>query len=315
MRTLVDDYIMSLTEWLNLGVAYLGKESVTRSAIERAIDPKSGQYIRPELGTPHAFLFDEPTRIVDKFVAVTNPLANYWHEWLVEHAYYDALDSAPTLNDNTLSNLGEVAKFISDLVIHKRITMPRSLSDAWLAYRYSYQTTRSDIEEAIDFVHRNMDLSALDTSNGLLCYGKATTLYKDVEVTCRCRLRLVSKELEYFKQLWVTLYTYGLAPNLYVLWDMLPYSFIVDWFIPLGDVFAVVDANAVYGGEAYDIKDVIFSLSYDNVVSDNTYHCYSRWLSGPLRRLHGAYWLDKPAARGETWLTRALDAASLIIRR
>lgn len=268
-----------------------------------------------QVGSSTGFLFDEPNRVVSKLGFTTNPLSGYWYNWLVEHAYYDALDSAPVLNDNNLQNLGEVAKFISDLVVHKRITIPRSLNDAWLAYRYSVSTTKSDIEEAIEFVRRNSDLSALQDASRIHCYGIASTSYEGVEVTCRCKLTLHSKELELFDQLWTTLYKYGLAPDLYVLWDSLPYSFIVDWFIPLGDVFAVVDASNVYGGEAFDIEDVVFSLSYDRVMEGNLYHFYSRWLSRPLKRLNGLYWLDKPAAKESTWLTRVLDAAALIVRR
>jgi len=259
------------------------------------------------------FLFEEPTLIRDKLYP-TDRLAGYWRMWLLEHAYYNALDSAPIMSDNNIANIAELVGFIRDLVIERKISMPRSLQDAWLAYRYSYQTTKSDIDEAIEFVHREFDLSVLESAY-LQCYGMATTEYKGVSVTCRCTLKLCHREMGYLRDLWFQLYKYGLQPNFYTLWDSLPYSFMVDWFIPVGDIASVMDASANYCGDTFDIKDVVFSLQYiqfDGLGRPVSY--YSRWASEPLVSLNAMYWFDKPAAADKTWVCRFLDAASLFIR-
>jgi hypothetical protein len=259
------------------------------------------------------FLFSEPQLIRDRFV-VTNPVSGYWFNWLIEHAYLEALDSVPVMSDNNLQNIIELASFIVNLVVHKRIEIPRSLQDAWLAYRYSFSTTKSDVEEAIEFVHRNMDLSCLEKGAYLKCYGMSSTTYEDTDVLCRCRLEIRHKELGMLQDVWYNLYKFGLAPDFYVLWDSLPYSFIVDWFIPLGDMFEVIDASNVYCSESFDIKNVVFSLQYNITDGAFTYHQYSRWAQSPLTRLNSLYWLDKPAASAETTRFRLLDAASLFIR-
>jgi hypothetical protein len=259
------------------------------------------------------FLFEEPITVQER-LPMSDRLAAYWKQWLVEHAYYEALNSAPTMSDNNIQNLGSLAEFIYGLVVKHEISMPRSLQDAWLSYRYEYQTTKSDVKEAIEFVGRELDLSALKSAY-LTCHGEARTTYKDVEVTCRCTLKLKHREVGLLSELWFQLYKYGLQPNFYVLWDSLPFSFMVDWFIPIGDMASVADASANYCGDTFDIEDVVFSLQYTCGTSFNKkVRYYSRWVSKPLDSLNAAYWFDKPKAKGSTWNCRFLDFASLFIR-
>jgi hypothetical protein len=115
-------------------------------------------------------------------------------------------------------------------------------------------------------------------------------------------------------KLWRSLYTYGLQPNFYVIWDSIPYSFIVDWFIPIGNLAKAWDAESMYDGTYYEIKDVVFSLSYD--ITDeyhNTYHQYSRWHTDGVPRLNGFYQLIEDPASTRVIGMRILDAASLFI--
>lgn len=40
---------------------------------------------------------------------------------------------------------------------------------------------------------------------------------------------------EIFPQIWNALEKFGLDPSAGQVWDLIPYSFVVDWFLPLGD--------------------------------------------------------------------------------
>jgi hypothetical protein len=171
-----------------------------------------------------------------------------------------------------------------------------------------------DAEEAIEFVHRNMDLSALQNAY-LKVYGTSSREIDGVSILCRCCLKMRHKELDTLSNIWYNLYKYGLAPDFYVLWDSIPYSFIVDWFVPMGDMASVIDASLVYCGDSFEIKDVVFSLQYDVIDGTDTFHQYTRWESQPLARLNSLYWLDKPEASNRTTLFRWLDGISLLIRR
>jgi hypothetical protein len=280
---------------------------VTASKVNGAMD----QFPDPE----RAFMFAEPGVIMEE----NDPLLygsgfntnTYWRNWLVQHAYVDALQSAPKLNDNSISNALEIFSFIKTLVVDHRIEIPKRLSDAWLSYRYRYSTSKYDAEEAIKFMKRHYDLS---DSEGIKCYGMSSWSFDDgTVVSCRCGFTLKSVALDTIDRVWRALYTYGLQPNFYVVWDMIPYSFIVDWFIPVGDMASVLDTEANMLRGQYDIKDVCFSLSYDRVVDDYSYHCYTRWASPALTALNEFYWFDKPRTSSKVTSYRILDVASLLI--
>jgi hypothetical protein len=237
----------------------------------------------------------------------------YWRNWLIQHAYVDALQSAPRLNDNSISNAMEVISFIKTLVVERKVELPKKASDLWLSYRYAYSTSKLDAEEAIQFVKRTYGKDIF--RKAIKAYGAAHTTVDGTPVTCRCCMELKSKELETLDRVWNALYTYGLQPNFYVVWDMIPYSFIVDWFIPVGDTLSVLDTEANMMRGQYDITNVCFSLSYDTVMDGYNVHCYSRWPSPPLSYLNEFYWFDKPKASNKVVMMRIADTASLLIGR
>jgi hypothetical protein len=273
-------------------------------------------YIYPATLDRTSFIYHEPEFIQEKLDPYLENRDGvvYWRNWLIQHAYVDALEAAPKMNDNNISNIAEIASFIINLVLKRRIVIPRRLQDLWLAYRYTYGTGRQDAEEAIKFMHRYANLGGLD---GMVkCYGYATTdSVQGIPTLCRCQLKLKPKELEQLGKLWRALYTYGLQPNFYTLWDMIPYSFIVDWLIPVGDIAHVADIQRQYSGTNYQISDVIFSLEYEwKHPTRGDLHCYSRWSSAPLSSLNEFYWFDKPSSSSKTKLFRVLDTASLLIK-
>jgi hypothetical protein len=92
---------------------------------------------------------------------------------------------------------------------------------------------------------------------------------------------------------------------------MIPYSFIVDWFLPIGDVMAAWDAEREYN-MAYDLKNVNYSLEYVREVDGSPIHHYTRWYSSTPEPLRGYYFLeDDPSTK--TIVKRILDAGALIL--
>jgi hypothetical protein len=270
----------------------------------------------PKLTRGDHFLMHEPARICDKLpslLAGSGDFSNYWWNVLVQQAYLDCLQSMPRLNENSISNLLELVGFVKALVVDHRIEIPKSLQSAWLAYRYQYQTTKLDASEAVKFVHRYMDLGGL--AHSISCHGRSNVSYKGADVTCRCRASVLPKELDTFANIWRALYTYGLQPNFYVVWDMIPYSFVVDWFIPVGNLAAVADARSHYSSTNYDISRIVFSISYDVKDEDgNIFRQYSRWVQGTPPELNGLYFLETAGPSDRVLGYRILDALSLTIR-
>lgn len=266
-------------------------------------------YNKPECPTASVELLGE----TDHFIYgdhLRHDFVNYQRSWLTQHAYLDALDNIPRMNDNSLQNVSEVCKFVYNLVMKHQIVMPRSLQSGWLQYRYQLGTSSLDAKEAIDYIRRRSDI--LDLDYGMTIYGSAKRLISDCEVECRCEIQVEQYQMRLLKEIIGSLYAYGLKPDFYIVWDMIPYSFIVDWLIPIGDLLRVEDVSAQKWTEKLNITSVGMSLKYLRSIKGNTYSVYSRFLSRPPK-LNGLYWLDKNASSTKTWFYRILDGASLLL--
>jgi hypothetical protein len=95
---------------------------------------------------------------------------------------------------------------------------------------------------------------------------------------------------------------------------MVPYSFIVDWFIPVGDILSGYDKTRMYD-RTYDMEDIWFSFKYEWTEKDGSYSAYTRFGSSALPEFQGYYTLDnKGTPSDKTIGFRILDAASLLFR-
>jgi hypothetical protein len=265
---------------------------------------------RFELGED-IFLLHEPDVIMRHFsdMMLGRGFEHYNRGVLTENSYLDALRSVPKLNDNSVSNILEITGFIKKLVVDHRVDVPESLSDAWLSYRYSYGTGKMDAEEAIHFVHRHMDLGDWTHLKTHGVYRKEIS--EGITAVCRTVLDIKPKNLPTLQRVWRALYTYGLTPSFYMIWDMIPYSFVVDWFLPIGQVAAAWDAEREYK-QQYDMENFIQSITYYRPTDYGSVKCYTRWYASPPERFHGYYFLESSAS-GKTILKRVLDGVSLIV--
>jgi hypothetical protein len=244
-------------------------------------------------------------------------MGNYWWTYMRQHAFLSMCETIPKLNDNSISNILEFGSFIYNLVVHRRVEIPKSLTEAWLSYRYQYMTTKLDIQEAIKFMSRHADEYL--RGDGLKSYGVHRftyhdSVYGDVDVTCRCTARIRQRDLSTIKEVWHALERYGLTPDFYVIWDMIPYSFIVDWFVPVGDVVAIWDAERVYNDEHYEFRDLTYSVKYVLRQPDGlNWSMYYRWIEKTTPGLSGFYWLESSGPSQRVAGYRALDTVSLLL--
>jgi hypothetical protein len=240
-------------------------------------------------------------------------VSNYHHNLLVQRSFLSACESVPRLGENNISNIAEFVSFLYNLIIRRKVEIPESLSQAWLSYRYQYKTTKGDIETAIAFMRRHAQKYLRST--GLKVYGAHTIDYGGVKVLCRCTLVIKERELSYVNKIWSALDRYGLKPDFYIVWDMIPYSFIVDWFIPVGGILETWDANKRYSSENYEFSDIIYSISYESDASSGLrWKTYRRWIEKATPQLDGYYQLED-AGISKAWNYRLLDAASLTLGR
>jgi hypothetical protein len=240
------------------------------------------------------------------------PYAGYHIHAMESLAYLDALDHVPELNGNSLANILEILSFIKGVVIDHQIEIPRSLSSAWLSYRYQYTTSKLDIKEASSFVRRMYGTDLL--GKGFSCYGSVPYTFKDVTAVARCRLDIKQKELGYVDKILDGLSRYGLAPDFYLIWDMIPYSFIVDWIIPVGDILDSYDKTILYERN-YDITNIWYSVKYTYSSDVGPIKSYSRWSGSTPPEFHGFYTLENKGTTSSKVIGyRILDTLSLAFR-
>jgi hypothetical protein len=237
-------------------------------------------------------------------------LTNYWVEYGKQHAFFEAIESVPRMSDNNIANILQFTSFIYNLVVRHEVSIPESLSDAWLSYRYSYNTTKLDVEEAVKFMRRHADKFL--RGFGLRSYGQHTFNYEGMPVTVRCSVRIRNKQLDIIGKVWRALDTYGLRPNFYIVWDSIPFSFIADWFLPIGDVLSVADARQRVA-EYYTFSGITYSMTYFPLQDGIRWKSYRRWVESAPPELSGTYWLEDGNVSPKLAAYRALDLASLIL--
>jgi hypothetical protein len=193
------------------------------------------------------------------------------------NAYINACQNLPKTANNTLQNVVEVIDTIRSIKSGNLGKAAASFinssayegaKSAWLMYRYQYNTTKMDFEEYKDLIFRLKDLQKLNkiTIHGESAWGG---------YQCRCSFDV--NACDFIPH---TLNEFLRASGLYFktadIWDDIPFSFIVDWFLHLGDVFTWLDTHE----DAWNVRpsNVWYSweTSYDNQI------CYIRAPGEPI---------------------------------
>jgi hypothetical protein len=232
----------------------------------------------------------------------------------MSRATWNAFQSIVPLSANNIAPILEVIQFLISIkkgTFKVKDALPGSIGDAWLQYRYQYQTTKSDFEQALEFaaqrVHWDMHI-----------YHKAHGYARIGDYHFRVTIRYVPKVLSDLRALWSKLYEMGVQPNMSVVWDMLPFSFIVDWGLPIGDLCEIV-SHTNYVMDTFDITSYCYSLSYypdiDYVNGHLTGKCYTRWVRSHPPSMEIAMMYEDHDVSDKTILYRAFDGAALILGR
>lgn len=185
------------------------------------------------------------------------------------------------------------------------------VADGWLKYRYAYNTTKSDVEEYIQkVVKQKMFTSA--TREGLT---SAKVLRGSIPISfgeMRVKMRLHDNPFAGFDRCLINADRRGLLPGLYNTWDMVPFSFVADWFSGLGDIFQDIDQSLYF--RYYKVDELLVttkqSLSRNELWGLTDYKWYSREL---LPEFPNWEIYEESGASGRTVTYRAMDLGSLIV--
>lgn len=240
--------------WLSAAMSYLG--SVNWDITDNLVKYQSGAWgpaVKSVTGFEKPkfhFKFNEMEKFqwAAEFGILVDGSASRWSS-----AYANAVQSLDTAQVNTLANIiqaaeglvtfgravrdifhGDWGKIVRDL---KRSADPRNL---WLSYRYVYKTTELDIKEYAKMLQRLGDLATITgdiSSSG--SFSDETGFYM-VKIRLGIEQVVPKNTVEFLAAI-------GVEPNAQNIWDLIPYSFVVDWFFHISDLMEWVDrwGNAI----------------------------------------------------------------------
>lgn len=166
------------------------------------------------------------------------------------------------------------------------------LSSAWLQGRYVLTTSVSDLGQAWDYWYDQAAMWLGTRSASKKCHGS-------VELESgrfQCSMTVKEKALQGIVKFFELAYTHGMEPNAYVLWDLVPFSFVVDWFYPVGNAFEGYTKSTHYTPELwdylprYDGNAMCYSVSYvSRTASFGSINVYTRWYESSPPLVEPAY--------------------------
>lgn len=144
-------------------------------------------------------------------------------------------------------------------------------SSAWLTNRYVINTSKMDIEEGIAYakeMHKPSE-DVIVSHGGIVRDGSRVncTVYFKPEFDDRGAFGALEKMWEL-----------GFANPLYTTWDSIPFSFMVDWFVPIGSYLEAMDDSAFLNSMNLGLQHVIYSVKYETDLVNIKYEVYTRWV-------------------------------------
>jgi hypothetical protein len=135
----------------------------------------------------------------------------------------------------------------------------------WFTGRYIWSTTWMQMGQ----FYKYMESHALTSLRYALhkIYSRYLEFDPDSGARIKCSVSYREKVLEGMLKLQDRMYRTGTMPNRYILWDIVPFSFVVDWFVPIGSGLAASDRYTQFSPlyieypEKYD-----YSIRYDYTV-------------------------------------------------
>lgn len=188
--------------------------------------------------------------------------------------------------------------------------LTQKASEAWLAYRYAYLTTKLDIEEHRDHLDDAWSIFQ-NFSNNSVYTRHATASDGNIVYRMKCRIR--PKMHTYMQELWVKSKALGLQLNLVNSWDLVPLSFVVDWFLPVENVLEALDNQLLFNDTHFDISIPLVSQKSVDLIDTQwgvvEYSEYYRYflLMPPL------FEPSEKRVSDRTKIYRFIDGVSLIV--
>lgn len=162
-----------------------------------------------------------------------------------------ALESTDYIHTNMISFLKEIPDVknlipkLSNLKKLKSLKGIDALSDEYLSAKYGLLPTISDLQEIVKAFQKQK--AAYLDQNGFRVatsshFDTQGEVYFTQELAQRLKIAIGTKEIGLFR-LTEQLDHFGVLPNFKNLWDLVPYSFALDWLVDVGSLLERADAQ------------------------------------------------------------------------
>lgn len=207
---------------------------------------------------------------------------------------------------------------------------PKTWANLYLWFRYGLSLSVKDAKklvESIPLIKRKY-LDMLNKHTRARSSMNISYTVGPVNWSCRLGYRILidtfPEELKTFGKFVDGLYALGLAPTTSNLWDLIPFSFVVDWFIPIGEWLELLDHTTRV--QSFQIYSVTTSEKWERNVPPPPLTGYT--VTGSLREIHyirrvgTSLHLPPLEWRGgiaqdtsKTFVRRLVDGVALLIQR
>lgn len=206
--------------------------------------------------------------------------------------------------------------------LKKLSSIPKSLRNAssdYLAVHYGILPTVSDLRSIYKAITR---LKPYVDRNGYNTYSAghaSTAVVGDYSYRLEQHLKLaIDDEDNLFDQIIQTVDDVGMLPTLENLWDLIPYSFVIDWFVNVSDLLERVDTRSRLA--RYNIRYV--TMSYKVSASTQLWASTGNSLTGTVTRAYYHRWTSDQCPMPPLSLTpntsdssHWLESGALILQR
>lgn len=233
-----------------------------------------------------------------------------------------AFDALQKFDGNMLALLPEIGSFGKTTIqsILDFADSPKRAKDAaslWLSNRYGDRLTKSDLSSLFSAI----DTSFLTVPPKRTCRYTRTksrdsfeiditdfrgSVTADVKVCCQ--IAVAPKDYNALMKLVRAAYEWDFYPSLGNVWDMIPLSFVVDWFVNVGDIWESVDR--MVQSRYYDVPAVLLSYKTEVVIPSIggvRFSYYNRWVQHHLDLGVSSVQLGLPSA------INVVDGISLLL--
>jgi hypothetical protein len=203
-----------------------------------------------------------------------------------------SFDGVQKFDGNLLAFISELPSFgttgVSSLIELLRSSPSKaSIASFWLSNRYGDRLSFRDAKDLFQSFDR--ELFKARTTRYVISRGRLSELvsdgyFTDVNVFHACQLAVSPKDSNALMRAIRHAYEWDYYPSLGNVWDMIPLSFVVDWFVNVGDIYESVDR--LVQARYYDVQRILQSVKAEAtspLFPTVRLSYYRRWLSSNLQ--------------------------------